>query len=56
MGRKGRNRGRARKEGRQGEVVSLARLSKVCSARLREEIGRCQLSCKLRELLAPIQR
>jgi len=32
-----RKRGRARKEERQGEVVSRERLSRVCSARLKEE-------------------
>jgi len=47
----GRMRGRARKEGRQGGVVF-----RVCPARLREEGGRVQLSCKLMELLVPIQR
>jgi len=49
----GRKSGRARKEGRQ-EVVSLARLERVYPARLREEGGRYQLSCKLRELLIPM--
>jgi len=48
--------GRAKKEGRQGGIVSLERLSGVCPARLREEGGSCQLCCKLRELLVPIQR
>ena len=46
MGREG--------EGREG-VLSRARLSRVCPARLREEGGRCQLSCKLRELLIPVE-
>jgi len=50
----GRKSGRARKTGRQGGVVTQARLSRVCPERLMEEGGRCQLSCKLREL--PIQR
>jgi len=36
-------------------LVSRARLSRVCPARLREEGGRCQLSCKLRELLIPVE-
>jgi len=45
---------RMRERGRgQGGVVSRARLSRVCPARLREEGERCQLSCKLRELLIP---
>jgi len=39
------------KEGRQGGAVSWARLSIVWPTRLREEGGRCQLSCKVRELL-----
>ena len=52
----GRKRGRVRKEGRQGGVVTRARLERVCLARLMEEGGRFQLSCKLRELLVPIQR
>jgi len=35
---------------RQGGVVSLARFTRVCPARGREEEGgRCQLSCKVRE-------
>jgi len=51
----GRKSGRVRKEGRQG-VVTRARLSRVCPARVMEEGGRCQLPCKLRELLVPIQR
>ena len=35
---------------RQGGVVSLARFTRVCPARGRkEEGGRCQLSCKVRE-------
>jgi len=52
----GEKEGRERKEGRQGEVVSRARLSRVCPTKPREEEGRCQLSSKLRELLIPIQR
>ena len=44
----GRRRGRARKEGRQGGVVTRARLSRVCPARLMEEGGSYQRSCKLR--------
>jgi len=44
------------KEGRQGGIVLRARLSRAWPARLREEGGRCQLFCKLRELLIPIQR
>ena len=46
--------GRERERGQRG-VVSRARLSRVCPARLREEGGRCQLSCKLRELLIPVE-
>ena len=38
-----------------GRSSLRARLSRVCPARLREEGGRVQLSCKLRELLVPIQ-
>jgi len=52
----GKKSGRAKKEGRQGGVVSRERLPRVCPARLREERGSFQLCCKLRELLVPIQR
>jgi len=51
----GRKRGRG-KEGRQGGIISRTRLSEVCPARLREEGERWQLTCKLRELLIPMQR
>ena len=44
-----------KKDGMQGGIVSRARLSRVCPSRLMEEGGRCQLSCKLREVLIPIQ-
>jgi len=40
----GRKRGRERKA-RQGGVVSLARLERVCPARIREEGGKYQLFC-----------
>jgi len=42
-GRRG-GEGEEKKNGRQGGVVSRARLSRVCPARLREERGRWQLS------------
>jgi len=56
LGEWGEREGERGKEGRQGGVVSRARLSRVCPSRLMEEGGRCQLSCKLREVLLPIQR
>jgi len=40
---------------RQGEVTR-ARLERVCPAKLMEEGGRCQLFCKLKELLIHEQR
>jgi len=52
----GRKKGRVRKEGRQGGVVTPARLSRVRPARVMEEGGRGQLPFKIRELLVPIQR
>ena len=51
----GERKGGTRKEGRQGGAVSSARLSRVWPTRLREEGGRFQLSCRVRELLIPAE-
>ena len=40
---------REERKRRQGGVVLLARFTRVCPARGREEGGRCQLSCKVRK-------
>jgi len=45
----GEREGGSGKKGRQGEAFLRARLS-------REEVRRCQLSFKFRELLIPLQR
>jgi len=47
-----------KEERRKAERNSLAgqTLESLCCETIREEGGRCQLFCKLRELLIPIQR
>jgi len=48
--RSGETTGRERKRRQEG-VVSLARFTRVCPARVKEEGGRCQLSFKAREYI-----
>jgi len=49
----GRRRGRERKRRKAGRSGLVGQTQRVWPTRLKEEGGRCQLSCKVRELLIP---